>query len=227
MNYTTNYNLNKPERNEQFNIDHWNDNSDAIDTQMHVNAVNIATNASDILSIVTNLTTNKANDSSSTFYKLMKLVYPVGSIYWSSNSTNPSMLFGGTWVQIKDRFVLACGNTYSTVGATGGEATHTLTVAEMPAHNHNSSSSTTNGSVSTDVAGSHTHTYFTAHYHSTSTGKPSLNANVTNSYHMSSDCSTNSSGNHSHSITMYARGGGNAHNNMPPYIVKYCWERTA
>ncbi len=63
------------------------------------------------------------------------LVYPVGSIYMSVNATNPGMLFGGTWVQIKDTFLLSAGDTYSG-GATGGEATHALTVAEMPAHDH-------------------------------------------------------------------------------------------
>ena len=62
-------------------------------------------------------------------------VYPVGSIYMSVNSTNPKTLFGGTWVQIKDRFLLAAGTTYK-AGATGGEAAHTLTESEMPSHNH-------------------------------------------------------------------------------------------
>ena len=66
---------------------------------------------------------------------LLNLIYPVGSIYISVNSTNPANLFGGTWEQIKDRFLLACGSTYN-AGATGGEATHTLTIAEMPSHNH-------------------------------------------------------------------------------------------
>lgn len=66
---------------------------------------------------------------------LLDLIYPVGSIYLSVNSTNPSTYLGGTWAQIKDRFLLACGDTYSN-GATGGEATHTLTTAEMPAHTH-------------------------------------------------------------------------------------------
>lgn len=41
----------------------------------------------------------------------LNLVYPVGSIYWSSNNTNPATLFGGTWQQIKDRFVLAAGDS--------------------------------------------------------------------------------------------------------------------
>ena len=53
----------------------------------------------------------------------------------SVNSISPQTLFGGTWIQIKDRFLLACGDTY-TNGATGGEATHKLTVNEMPSHSH-------------------------------------------------------------------------------------------
>lgn len=63
-------------------------------------------------------------------------VYPVGSIYLSVNSTNPSTLFGGTWVQLEDRFLLGAGSTY-TAGSTGGSATHTLTLNEIPAHSHN------------------------------------------------------------------------------------------
>lgn len=62
-------------------------------------------------------------------------VYPVGSIYMSVNSTNPKALFGGTWVQIKDKFMLAAGTTYK-AGSTGGEAAHTLTTSEMPNHKH-------------------------------------------------------------------------------------------
>lgn len=62
-------------------------------------------------------------------------VYPVGAIYMSVNSTNPKTLFGGTWVQIKDRFLLAAGTTYK-AGTNGGEATHTLTVDEIPNHQH-------------------------------------------------------------------------------------------
>ena len=42
----------------------------------------------------------------------------------SVNATNPAELFGGTWEQIKDRFLLAAGDAYA-AGSTGGEATHT------------------------------------------------------------------------------------------------------
>ena len=66
---------------------------------------------------------------------LLDFFHPVGSIYESTNPTSPEILFGGTWEQIKDRFLLAAGDTYA-AGATGGEAMHTLTVAEMPAHTH-------------------------------------------------------------------------------------------
>ena len=62
-------------------------------------------------------------------------IYPIGSIYMCVNDINPSEVFGGTWVQIKDQFLLAAGDIYNN-GATGGEATHTLTISEMPLHTH-------------------------------------------------------------------------------------------
>ena len=80
----------------------------------------------------------KSTDSSIELHLSADLIYPVGSIYMSVNSTNPSTLFGGTWEQIKDKFLLSCGDTYAN-GSTGGEETHTLTVDEMPSHNHTTS----------------------------------------------------------------------------------------
>ena len=56
---------------------------------------------------------------------IFELIYPVGSIYMSVNSTSPASLFGGTWEQIKDTFLLSAGDTY-TAGATGGSATKNL-----------------------------------------------------------------------------------------------------
>ena len=66
---------------------------------------------------------------------VIDMVYPVGAIYMSVNSTNPGNLFGGKWEQIKDRFLLSAGDSYS-AGSTGGEAKHTLTYDEMPVHTH-------------------------------------------------------------------------------------------
>lgn len=61
--------------------------------------------------------------------------YPVGAIYLSVTEVNPSTLFGGTWERIGGRFLLGADSTYA-AGSTGGEASHTLTVDEMPKHNH-------------------------------------------------------------------------------------------
>lgn len=72
-----------------------------------------------------------AAEAKKTMADLFDLVYPIGSIYMSVNSVSPAVLFGGTWEQIRDRFLLAAGNIYSG-GSTGGEAEHTLTVEEMP-----------------------------------------------------------------------------------------------
>lgn len=66
---------------------------------------------------------------------LLDYLHPVGSIYQSTESTSPADLFGGTWEQIKDRFLLAAGDSHE-AGSTGGEETHTLTKAEIPDHNH-------------------------------------------------------------------------------------------
>lgn len=80
----------------------------------------------------------------SNFVNLLDIVYPVGSIYQSMNATSPADSIGGTWTKIKTFLYGA-----DTAKETGGEATHRLTVNEMPAHAHNSS---------TGEAGGHNHT---------------------------------------------------------------------
>lgn len=75
---------------------------------------------------------------------ILNLVYPIGSIYLSLNSTNPGDLFGGTWEQFaQGRTLIGVGelNDGSTiksfeVGATGGEFEHILSLDEMPKHGH-------------------------------------------------------------------------------------------
>lgn len=110
--------------------------------------------------------------------------YPVGSIYMSVNSADPSTLFGGTWERIKDVFLLAASDTYA-AGSTGGEATHVLTVNEMPSHAHSAA-----------VAAN----------------------SVPGGYDRPGGAKSGS--------TSYA-GGGQAHNNMPPYLAVYVWKRVA
>lgn len=70
--------------------------------------------------------------------------YPVGAIYLSVNDTDPATLFGGTWERLGGRFLLGADDTY-TAGSTGGEAEHTLTIDEMPKHNHEIDNLNTSG----------------------------------------------------------------------------------
>lgn len=133
----------------------------------------------------------------------LDFIYPVGSIYMSANTTNPSVLFGGTWTQLKDRFLLGAGDTYA-VGTTGGEATHKLTVNEMPSHKHNMDEDAYGGGgflnrlgIRQDGGG----------------GTHSVPA-----YAQTNSFST---------YVPQATGGSQPHNNMPPYLVVYMWKRTA
>lgn len=81
--------------------------------------------------------------------QVLQAVYPVGSIYCSYGNTSPDVLFGfGQWTKIEGRFLLGANSTYG-LGSTGGEATVTLTVNQIPAHNH---------SAITGNAGGHNHT---------------------------------------------------------------------
>lgn len=121
---------------------------------------------------------------------ILNAVYPVGSIYMSVNSTSPATLFGGTWERIQDTFLLASGDTYA-AGATGGEVTHTLTVDEMPSHNHFVGENILRNYAGNVYVGSGGGTIFMQ------------------------------------DLTSGNSGGGQAHNNMPPYLVVNMWRRTA
>lgn len=71
---------------------------------------------------------------------LLELVFPIGSTYVTQTDTNPSTILGfGTWERLKGKVCLGLDeddNDLKTIGNTGGEKTHTLTVNEMPAHRH-------------------------------------------------------------------------------------------
>ena len=235
MKYSTNFNMNKPELNEQYSLSHWNDNTDIIDTEMQA----IRSGTDEVM---------KAT--------LLNFCYPVGSLYWSSKSTNPASLFGGTWVQIKDRFVLACGDTYKTVGATGGASSVTLSVSNMPSHSH---SFTPSGEVTSTFTGtavntggmsaheSHTHTvnlsksnwggsskdncYIDSSQNSSSSlnyrTSPSINATSVAHTHSVTAKGTVSSSFKGYGGTTSPEGSGTSFSILPPYVVKYCWERTA
>ena len=151
----------------------------------------------------------------------MKKIYPVGSIYMSTVSTNPATLLGfGTWEAMPAGRVLLAqgksswGTTYN-AGSTGGEATHQLTVGKMPSHNHTGSTNTT---------GNHSHnTPTTGTYDGDGKGYDPGGGNNPNY----TQCFTSEAGSHSHTITIQNTGSSQSHNNMQPYIVCYIWKRVS
>ena len=64
-------------------------------------------------------------------------MYPVGSLYYNKTdvTTMINSTFPGKWERVKDVFILAVGDTYK-ANTSGGEATHKLTIDEMPSHGH-------------------------------------------------------------------------------------------
>lgn len=124
---------------------------------------------------------------------LLDLLHPVGSIFQSTDSTSPAELFGGTWEQVKDVFLLAAGDAHA-AGSTGGEEEHILTAAEMANHTHGYDY--TGQSITEGVNAIRLYKAASTQYNAY-TGKATSNC------------------------------GGQAHNNMPPYLAVYTWRRTA
>lgn len=150
-----------------------------------------------------NLTVNSLTTSITSSNTNFDEIYPIGSIYMSVNSTNPSSLFGGSWEQIKDRFLLACGDTYANA-STGGEATHVLSLAEMPSHMH--SLGWENGKFIKMTGISNDSNSYGFNFHD------GYNGDVTNGYN---------------NTRALPSGGNQPHNNMPPYLAVYIWKRIA
>ena len=153
---------------------------------------------------VNSITSNSSTDSNFDNNKIRDFIYPIGSIYMSVNNVNPTTLFGGTWVQMKDKFLLGAGDTYEN-GNIGGEATHTLIYDEMPQHNHGvalcggSSVSASNTAINN---------------HAKILGADASSPWLTNYMQDERDI-------------IGKAGNSIAHNNMPPYLVVNMWKRTA
>ena len=144
----------------------------------------------------------KANSShthtSNQVTDLIDTIYPVGSIYMSVSNTSPSILFGGTWEQIEDKFLLASGTSYSN-GATGGSA-NAIVVSHT--HTQNQHRHELTGSKTTGIS---TGNYLRAGYGSATDGQYTNYATP----------------------TINSTGEDGTGKNMPPYIVVNVWKRTA
>lgn len=137
---------------------------------------------------------------------LFDLIYPVGSIYQTTDASfSPNVSFSGTWTQIKDVFLLAAGDTY-TGGTSGGAATVQLTEGQLPKI-----------SASWAIHGQEGGTIFYT-----------LNGKATGTQYNSYKTTQGGtlSGARSYQNPGIAFGNNESHNNMPPYQVVYTWKRT-
>lgn len=138
----------------------------------------------------------------------LQRLYPIGSIYFSAVGTNPSELFGfGTW-QAWGAGRVAVGvdasqTEFNAVEKTGGEKAHALTINEMPSHTHEISYRPIGDPSDDPFALFKSEGGITGTYNSPGT-------------ELSQDA-----------LEAKAAGGGQAHNNLQPYITCYMWKRTA
>lgn len=146
----------------------------------------------------TNLGLTKSN--------LVDLVYPIGSIYMSVNSTSPGTLFGGTWEAITGRFLLAQNSKYDAykAGEMGGSVTTTLTVNNLPSHSHSGIYYTNDSNVTSQVSFNNGSQGYKLDY-----GKDDAAADTASRF---------KTGN---------TGKGTSFSIMPPYLAVYVWKRTA
>lgn len=145
---------------------------------------------------------------------LLDLVHPVGSIYISKDPTDPGDMFGGVWSPITDRFLLTAGSTYHVGDLDGGEATHTLTESELPEMHKTM--------VLRRFYSPNGENDYSIHIATGSEGTTNeiINANV------SGPVVTNGTYNMQKTQKVSINiGGGQPHNNMPPYTIVYAWER--
>lgn len=135
---------------------------------------------------------------------IFDLIYPIGSIYISVNSTNPEVLFGGTWEQIQGRFLLGMNSSYP-VGSTGGSKD-----AVVVAHTHNPANQSGYYGFITSASKA-----FTVGDMGTQSGSGRYYPYSTSAYDVSRNTQTGSTG------------VSGTDKNMPPYLAVAMWKRTA
>lgn len=135
--------------------------------------------------------------------------FPVGMWIFYDGDNDPSTIWPGTtWQKMEGRFLFGSEGS-SSVGDTGGEATHTLTEDELPV---------IDGEFATAVIAGHATYGVSGHAYGADL------SNVTPENLMLSWENQSSAAQYGYG---YKFGGGQPHNNMPPYYVTNMWKRTA
>jgi len=180
------------------------DEKPAIDIGVRIKSISKANAVSDQTS---SDITNAVDAMSNTMWEK---IYPVGSIYISANSTSPANLFGGTWEQIKDQFLLAAGDAYA-AGDSGGSASHSHTLSANGAAcigNHSNVTAFSTG-----------YKYYWKDYNS--------GTNMWAWTHNSDKQLTSSTDHYNDGSFVGLTGSTDMTNSMPPYLAVYMWKRTA
>lgn len=154
-------------------------------------------------------------------------LHPVGSIYISTTDTDPAELMPNTkWELIAPgRMLIGAGEAASgaryEAGKTGGEEKHKITVNEMPAHTHRLTIQTNNISGGFNVwkFDPCTSGVFSTRY--LGGGANSKDGGGDSMWRVEMNISNILTG-----TSLANSGGGASHNNMPPYLVVYIWQRT-
>ena len=131
-----------------------------------------------------------------------KTDYPIGSICMFNTNIDPNEMYGGTWVRIKGKFIFGADDDTYPLGSEGGEATHTLTVDEMPTHRHPMFTYSEGGELASgdDYVGSRAVPF---------------------------DATVGNRNTWWHQMFQAETGGNQPHNNMPPYVAFYIWAKVA
>jgi len=175
----------------------------------------------------------------------LQALYPIGSIYSSTVSTNPNTLFGfGTWVAYAaGRVMVGDGGGFS-AGATGGSAdaivvthTHTASSGNQSAdHTHSFSATTSSASLTgtfptaANTSGNYAGVFTRSTGYSGNGGEPQTNYVVSmdaSHTHTVSGTTGTQSASHNHAITVDSAGASGTNANLQPYVVVYMWNRTA
>lgn len=188
--------------------------------------------------------TGAEHDAYVTKQALVDLIYPVGAIYMSVNSTSPATLFGGTWQAIEGKFLVGADNTF-TAGNTGGNDKHTHTYA----HTHTTPATTTDShTLTVTEMPTHKHNFRTYYKDSYNIADgPTIFGCYGGSGSQASLSAYNAYSGSQFTMTMLDTGGGGGHthgqvatttdsqsatttdssSNLPPYLSVYIWKRTA